>query len=92
VLVSPAGIGYITNGVFGMNEKSFKEVSKRRPPPKPERFLKRFTPRAIELLAKRGVQAFPVGRSATRSRVSPRRRLLRQRTSRRVELIDVADP
>lgn len=49
------------NVPFGMSEKSLKEVSERRT--SPERILKRFTPRAIEVLAKRGVQAFPVGRS-----------------------------
>lgn len=49
------------NVPFGMSEKSLKEVSARRT--SPERVLKRFTPRAIEILAKRGVQAFPVGRS-----------------------------
>lgn len=49
------------NVPFGMSEKSLKEVSTRRR--SPERVLKQFTPRAIEVLAKRSVQAFPVGRS-----------------------------
>lgn len=49
------------NVPFGMSEKSLKEVSARRT--SPDRVLKRFTPRAIETLAKRGIQAFPVGRS-----------------------------
>jgi hypothetical protein len=49
------------NVPFGMSEKSLKEISARRT--SPERILKRFMPRAIEVLAKRGVRAFPVGRS-----------------------------
>lgn len=49
------------NVPFGMSEKSLKEVSLRRT--SPERILKRFAPRAVELLANRGVQSFPVGRS-----------------------------
>jgi hypothetical protein len=49
------------NVPFGMSEKSLKDISERRT--SPERFLKRFTPRAIEVLAKRGVRAFPVGRT-----------------------------
>jgi len=46
---------------FGMSERSLTEIATRRR--SPERVLKRFGPRAIEVLAKRGVQAFPVGRS-----------------------------
>jgi hypothetical protein len=57
----PYEISDSANVPFGMSEKSLKEVSARRT--SPERLLKRFTPRAIEVLAKRGVQAFPVGRS-----------------------------
>jgi hypothetical protein len=49
------------NVAFGISEKSLTEIATRRH--SPERVLRRFTPRAIEVLAKRGVQAFPVGRS-----------------------------
>lgn len=42
---------------FGMSEKSLKAVEARRD--SPERALKHFTPRATEILARRGVQAFP---------------------------------
>ncbi len=49
------------NVLFGMSEKSLKEISACRL--SPERILKRFTPRAIEVLAKRGIQSFPGRRS-----------------------------
>lgn len=49
------------NVLFGMSEKSFKEIAERRT--SPERQLKRFTQYAIGVLAKRGVRAFPVGHS-----------------------------
>lgn len=49
------------NVPFGVSEKSLKDVSTRRL--SPERVLKRFTPRAIEVLAKRDVRAFSVGRT-----------------------------
>lgn len=51
------------NVSFGMSEKSLKEISMRRT--SPDRVLKRFMPRATEILAKRGIQAFPAQHSAT---------------------------
>jgi len=49
------------NVPFGMTEKSLREVSLRRS--SPERVLKRYIPTAVVILAKRGVQAYPVGRA-----------------------------
>ena len=49
------------NVPFGMSENSLSEVSLRRS--SPERVLKRFLPHAIEVLAKRGIVAHPVGRA-----------------------------
>jgi hypothetical protein len=43
-----------------MSEKLLTELSTRRV--SPARALKRFRPREIEILSKRGIQAFPVGR------------------------------
>ncbi len=48
------------NVPFGMSEKSLREVSLRRS--SPERVLKRYIPTAVAILAKRGIQAYPVGR------------------------------
>ena len=47
--------------LFGMSEKSLKDVTTRRL--SPERVLKRFMPLATEVLAKRGIEVFAVGRS-----------------------------
>lgn len=50
-----------SNVLFGMSEKSLKDVKTRRL--SPERVLKRFMPLATEVLAKRGIEVFSVGRS-----------------------------
>jgi hypothetical protein len=52
---------FFPNVPFGMSEKSFREASLRRR--FPERVLKQFIPNAVRILRKRGVLAFPVGRS-----------------------------